>query len=118
MAGYDVIGDVHGHVEQLTALLRQLGYREKHGTWCHEERTAVFVGDIIDRRRDVELEDLGGFLSLRSPRAAEVQSKLAERGVSVDYRDEFVRFGPAPYLSDRQLDDTIAALAETVAELH
>ena len=29
--GYDVIGDVHGHVEQLVALLRQLGYVERDG---------------------------------------------------------------------------------------
>ncbi|MCR4667714.1 MAG: metallophosphoesterase [Desulfovibrio sp.] len=48
--GYDIIGDVHGHLELLTALLEKLGYRPVHGTWRHEGgRTAVFVGDIIDR---------------------------------------------------------------------
>ncbi len=58
MTGYDVIGDVHGHVEQLTALLEQLGYRSKQGAWSHDERMAIFVGDLIDRRRDRQLDTL------------------------------------------------------------
>ena len=49
MTGYDVIGDVHGHADALTALLRRLGYRERGGAWRHPERTAVFVGDLVDR---------------------------------------------------------------------
>ena len=47
--GYDVIGDVHGHAEKLLALLRKLGYREHAGSWGHPGRTAIFVGDFIDR---------------------------------------------------------------------
>jgi hypothetical protein len=47
--GYDVIGDVHGHTSKLTALLSKLEYREVEGVWQHPERTAVFVGDFIDR---------------------------------------------------------------------
>jgi hypothetical protein len=58
MTGYDVIGDVHGHVEQLEALLRQLGYRERDGAWRHDGRVAVFVGDLIDRRPDCQLATL------------------------------------------------------------
>ena len=46
---YDIIGDVHGHADVLVALLRKLGYREQMGAWRHTERTAVFVGDFIDR---------------------------------------------------------------------
>lgn len=46
---YDIIGDVHGHVEALQALLLKLGYRERSGAWRHPERTAIFVGDLIDR---------------------------------------------------------------------
>ena len=45
----DIIGDVHGHAEQLEALLRHLGYRQRDGTFCHPERRAIFVGDLIDR---------------------------------------------------------------------
>ena len=57
-ACFDVIGDVHGHVEQLEALLGQMGYTESRNGWKHSERTAVFVGDLIDRRRDQQLDTL------------------------------------------------------------
>lgn len=46
---YDFIGDVHGYADILEALLLRLGYHHHHGCWQHEERTAVFVGDLIDR---------------------------------------------------------------------
>ncbi len=48
---YDVIGDIHGHADKLSALLGTLGYRERGETWRHDnpDRTAIFVGDFIDR---------------------------------------------------------------------
>lgn len=49
MDGYDVIGDVHGYADELELLLRDLGYRERGGAWRHPSRTAVFVGDLVDR---------------------------------------------------------------------
>jgi len=47
--GYDIIGDVHGHLDQLVALLRQLGYRDQNQAWRHPGRQAIFVGDLVDR---------------------------------------------------------------------
>lgn len=49
MTGFDIIGDVHGRADKLRFLLNQLGYREDRGTWRHADRTAIFVGDLIDR---------------------------------------------------------------------
>lgn len=46
---YDIIGDIHGRQDKLDALLRRLGYREHRGAWRHPDRSAVFVGDLIDR---------------------------------------------------------------------
>lgn len=46
---YDLIGDVHGYATPLRALLRDLGYKEREGTWRHPERTVIFLGDFIDR---------------------------------------------------------------------
>lgn len=50
---FDIIGDVHGCADELEALLAQLGY---HVSWAPElrisrdhDRTAVFVGDLVDR---------------------------------------------------------------------
>ena len=46
---YDVIGDLHGHALALESLLERMGYAESGGTFSHPERTAVFVGDFVDR---------------------------------------------------------------------
>ena len=46
---FDVIGDIHGFADELTALLMKLGYHARGGVWQHPDRTAVFVGDFIDR---------------------------------------------------------------------
>lgn len=47
--GFDIIGDIHGHADALEALLAKLGYEHRRGAWRHPSRTAVFVGDLIDR---------------------------------------------------------------------
>jgi len=46
---YDIIGDIHGHAAELKALLVKLGYSESSAGFAHESRTAIFVGDFIDR---------------------------------------------------------------------
>lgn len=49
MPAYDIIGDIHGHAEELKRLLEKLGY-ERHGAgYRHPDRALVFVGDFIDR---------------------------------------------------------------------
>lgn len=45
----DVVGDVHGQFDKLVRLLARLGYSQSGGIWRHPKRTAVFVGDLIDR---------------------------------------------------------------------
>ena len=50
---FDVIGDVHGCLEELRALLTRLGYVVgPDGAHHPEGRTAVFVGDLVDRGPD------------------------------------------------------------------
>ncbi|MBU1219965.1 metallophosphoesterase [Myxococcota bacterium] len=48
---YDLIGDIHGHASELKKLLGILGYVERDGVFYppSPNRTAVFVGDLIDR---------------------------------------------------------------------
>jgi kynureninase len=70
---------------------------------------------VIDRDRSVPLDEVGGFLALDTPIAGELSSQLKERGVSTDFRSEVLRLGPAPYVSDLQLDDAISALGELVS---
>lgn len=50
---YDIIGDLHGFADPLRRLLAQLGYEERDGAWRHAERTAVFVGDFVDRGEEI-----------------------------------------------------------------
>lgn len=50
MTFYDIIGDIHGHYDKLTALLTKLGYAPEQGIWSHPAgRKVVFLGDFIDR---------------------------------------------------------------------
>ncbi|MFF9195847.1 polynucleotide kinase-phosphatase [Streptomyces sp. NPDC014779] len=46
---FDIIGDVHGCRSELETLLAKLGYVDGHHP---EGRTAVFVGDLVDRGPD------------------------------------------------------------------
>jgi kynureninase len=72
---------------------------------------------IIARDRSVPLEQLGGFLALRAPQAGDLCRALRQRSVWTDYRSETLRLGPAPYLSDRQLEETVGRLHQAVAEV-
>ena len=49
-------------------------------------------------------EDYGGFLTLEVPDAEEVTRRLAKEGVMTDSRGRHLRLGPAPYVSDDQLE--------------
>jgi kynureninase len=69
---------------------------------------------VITRDRSVPLAEIGGFLALRSPRAATLTRELHARGVMIDTRGDALRLGPAPYLSDAQLHDAIGVLGEIV----
>ena len=46
---YDLIGDIHGHADELTQLLDSMGYRLNRGVYEHPERKVIFLGDFIDR---------------------------------------------------------------------
>lgn len=73
--------------------------------------------DLVTRDRETSPEGYGGFLALRSPHAAELRAALADRGVHTDHRGRHLRLGPAPYLSDGQLAEAMAALGEAAAGL-
>ena len=69
---------------------------------------------VIVRDRAVPLEALGGFLVLRAPAAADICRRLKAAGVWADSRGEALRLGPAPYLSDPQLEAAVAILGEVI----
>lgn len=46
---YDLIGDIHGHADELKALLAKLGYIQRNGSFTHPDRKVIFLGDYIDK---------------------------------------------------------------------
>lgn len=49
MQPYDIVGDIHGHADELEALLRRLGYLEIAGRYRHPGgRKVIFLGDYLD----------------------------------------------------------------------
>lgn len=72
---------------------------------------------MITRDREVDLTCLAGFLALTTPYAESLHARLLERGLLTDFRGDVLRFGPAPYLSDEQLEQAIQLLGEAVHRL-
>jgi len=68
----------------------------------------------VTRDRETPPSDFGGFLAVESERAEELSGRLLDAGVVTDSRGRYLRFGPAPYLSDEQLETAIERLG-TVA---
>ena len=59
-------------------------------------------------------ERRGGFLAIRTPRAAAVARALRSEGTFVDARSDILRVGPAPYVRDDQLHAGIEAIGRAV----
>jgi kynureninase len=64
----------------------------------------------VTRDRETPLGEFGGFIALESERAEELSRLLLEEGVVTDSRGRYLRFGPAPYHSDEQLETAIERL--------
>jgi len=69
---------------------------------------------IVARDRSVALEGTAGFVVFKSPQAGELCKLLHDAGVYTDYRADALRFGPAPYLSDAQIEEAMRGLARVV----
>ena len=73
-----------------------------------------FNPNLISRNRSLSLAETGGFLALTSPFARRLQTALKAAGVFTDSRGTTLRLGPAPYLSDRQIEEGVTILGRTV----
>ncbi len=69
---------------------------------------------IISRNRSLRPDLRGGFLVLETNRAEEICMLLRKNGVLTDFRSDSLRFGPAPYLSDKQLISSMEILGRVV----
>ncbi len=64
----------------------------------------------VTRDRETPLGAFGGFIAFDSERAEELSRLLLDEGVVTDSRGRRLRFGPAPYHSDEQLETAIEHL--------
>ena len=56
--------------------------------------------------------DVGGFLAIHTKNAAGLQAALRKQGIWSDHRGDALRLGPAPYVTDDQLNEALDALRQ------
>ncbi|GGM46633.1 kynureninase [Longimycelium tulufanense] len=103
--------------QKLTPSFLQRVYQHQTGLLARYFDDLGAPDELITRDRDTPRSAFGGFLALRTPHATRIQEALASRGVHTDSRGQYLRFGPAPYLSDNQLENSIAVLDEVLRNL-
>jgi kynureninase len=101
----------------LTPELLHVAYQHQVGRLAEAVDGLQLPSAVLDRDRATPAAGRGGFLALRTPHAQHLQALLARRGVLTDSRGEVLRLGPAPYLSDVQIDAAVAALGEAATQL-
>ena len=72
---------------------------------------------LLRRDRSTPLSQIAGFLALDSPAAQALSEKLLVKGVHCDARGRSLRLGPAPYLSDAQIERAVEILGEVARAL-
>ncbi|MEO1021389.1 MAG: hypothetical protein AAFW89_02505 [Bacteroidota bacterium] len=76
-----------------------------------------FNPEVIRLTHQQSLEQNGGFLSLTSPHAREIRAHLLDKDVFTDARDQILRFGPAPYITESQIEEAMEELNHTIKSL-
>ena len=88
---FDIIGDVHGCLDELKALLAQLGYEPGVPAWHHPDgRRAIFLGDLTDRGPDspgvlrlvMDMAAAGTALCVQGNHDLKLSRKLSGRNVN------------------------------------
>jgi kynureninase len=98
--------------EELTPDFLRTVSQHQVGRLCERFDALDLDPAIVSRDRAVPLDRLGGFLALRAPQAGQLSRALHARGVFTDVRGDVLRLGPAPYLSDSQLDAAMSLVGE------
>lgn len=91
---------------------QMLNARYSHQIQFLTEQFDQIIGDRKDISYDRQLPHYhrAGFLSLKTESAAKLQRLLAQEGVLTDSRGSYLRLGPAPYMTDEQLQNAVTIL--------
>ncbi len=76
-----------------------------------------FDSEVIRLTHNEPLSRNGGFLSLTSPKAREIRADLLSRRIFTDARNEILRLGPAPYITERQIEAVIEELNRSIKNI-
>jgi len=89
---------------------RQVALLEREFSALDLDPSVAAIVELPPERR-------AGFLAVHTPHAAEAVRALRAMDVFVDARGAVLRLGPAPYLSDAQLQSAAALLGEVLRKL-
>lgn len=92
----------------------RLGVHRLRALSQHQTGRLIAGLDGFEIATPLEAHARGGFIAVRHRGASAAVDALRLRGIYVDARDDLLRLGPAPYVSDDDLD---AAVAEVRAVL-
>ncbi|HEX6337771.1 MAG TPA: hypothetical protein VFZ85_12505 [Jiangellaceae bacterium] len=92
-------------------------YRHQRGVLVRAFDALAAPDSLIRRDRDTPADGFGGFVALSSPFAGRLKAALLERGVLSDSRGSYLRLGPAPYLTDEQLESALGILGDLLTQL-
>jgi kynureninase len=97
--------------ELTPARLRAISLRQTARILAHfEERGRL--GDVLT---SLDAARRGGFITVRDPAAGAIVSRLRERNVFVDSRRDLLRIGPAPYLTDDEIDRGVLTVIDALS---
>jgi selenocysteine lyase/cysteine desulfurase len=105
--------DEHG----LTPEMLRDAYRHQRDVLVNAFDALDAPEELITRDRDTPPDGFGGFLALSSPLAGRLKAALLERGVLTDSRGTYLRLGPAPYLTGRQLESAVEILGDLLTHV-
>lgn len=77
-----------------------------------------FDTEVIRLAHQQPVKNIGGFLSLQSPFARTIRTKLMEKGVFTDARGDILRFGAAPYITTQQISKAMDELKDVVSKIN
>jgi len=97
-------------------LLRELNLHQKEVLLSSFENKN-FNPEIIRHDTNLTLENTGAFVTFKTPFAKKITDELRLKNIFVDSRGEYLRLGPAPFLSDSQLMRAIEELDNVIKKI-
>jgi kynureninase len=93
---------------------------EQHGLTPKElrilsQRQIEVLVSALGIETEVALHETGGFLALRTRDTPRVHEALKERDIATDFRGDTLRLGPAPYVTEEQLDQAANVIRDITA---